>query len=83
VSEIPHGTISGYTNRRCRCTPCRQAWRAYHAAWRAAHRGKAPDGYHGRLSTYTQWGCRCDPCRDAQISYQRDYRAKQRAGGAR
>jgi hypothetical protein len=81
VSEIPHGTVNGYTNRRCRCTPCLQAERAYKAAWRAAHAGDVPDGYHGRRSTYINRGCRCDPCREAAMRYQRDYRAKQRVGG--
>lgn len=26
---IEHGTISGYTNLRCRCDACREAWNAY------------------------------------------------------
>jgi hypothetical protein len=26
---ITHGTIAGYNNRKCRCTPCTNAWSAY------------------------------------------------------
>ena len=29
VNEAPHGTISRYTNRKCRCDHCRGAWREY------------------------------------------------------
>lgn len=33
--EAAHGTISRYTNRKCRCAPCRAAWRQYHRDRRA------------------------------------------------
>lgn len=29
---IPHGTVSGYRDRRCRCQDCRDAWAAYKRA---------------------------------------------------
>lgn len=32
-----HGTITGYTNYRCRCSLCREAWRSY-AATSPSHR---------------------------------------------
>ena len=32
-----HGTHNGYTNRRCRCPRCREAWRLYHAHWMRAN----------------------------------------------
>lgn len=32
---IPHGTLGGYTNHRCRCTPCRQANTEYRRKKRA------------------------------------------------
>lgn len=32
---IPHGTLGGYTNHRCRCTPCRQANTEYRRLKRA------------------------------------------------
>lgn len=31
-----HGTASGYTNRKCRCQPCRTAWASYTRERRAA-----------------------------------------------
>lgn len=33
--EAEHGTISRYTNQKCRCEPCRAAWRQYHRDRRA------------------------------------------------
>jgi hypothetical protein len=35
-----HGTLSGYTNHRCRCIECRAARTAYAVEWRAANRDK-------------------------------------------
>lgn len=32
---VPHGTLGGYTNHRCRCTPCRQANTEYRRKKRA------------------------------------------------
>jgi len=29
VDEAPHGSISRYTNRKCRCIECKSAWREY------------------------------------------------------
>lgn len=28
-SDIPHGRPGSYTNHRCRCPECREAWRLY------------------------------------------------------
>jgi 5-methylcytosine-specific restriction endonuclease McrA len=36
LTEIPHGTNSGYTYWKCRCDSCRTAQRAYKARWRAS-----------------------------------------------
>lgn len=36
--EAPHGTVSRYTNRKCRCDLCRQAWRDYTNQRRAKFR---------------------------------------------
>jgi hypothetical protein len=30
AGPMRHGTMSGYTNRRCRCSDCRAAMRAYY-----------------------------------------------------
>lgn len=32
---VPHGTLGGYTNHRCRCTPCRRANTEYRRRRRA------------------------------------------------
>jgi hypothetical protein len=38
---MTHGTVSAYTNNRCRCDPCRAAMRAYQTDWRK----KNPERY--------------------------------------
>lgn len=30
-----HGTVNGYTNRKCRCKPCKAAFAEYMAEYRA------------------------------------------------
>lgn len=38
-SQPWHGTVSGYTNRKCRCRECRLTWRSYsRRAWRRLHK---------------------------------------------
>lgn len=37
LREIPHGTLSRYCNRGCRCEPCKAANSAYGRAYRLAH----------------------------------------------
>lgn len=32
-----HGTPNGYTNQKCRCRPCTDAWAATHRAYMARH----------------------------------------------
>ena len=41
VTEIPHGTVSGYSNWNCRCEECRAAWSAYLRERRKARKKKA------------------------------------------
>jgi beta-galactosidase GanA len=65
-----HGTISEYVNHKCRCTECREAWRAYMTALRAkrsewVRANGLPIGIAHGSSAYTNWGCRCDSCRSA------------------
>jgi hypothetical protein len=35
-----HGTVSGYTNLKCRCEPCRKAWREYMREYLRCNPGK-------------------------------------------
>jgi hypothetical protein len=62
-----HGSVNGYSNLRCRCQPCRDAWAALLKTYRAkrAARLDAADVVHGSSSTYNNWGCRCDLCTKA------------------
>lgn len=66
---VPHGTLSTYTNWKCRCVPCRGANTAAVAAARKERADRlAADptlAVHGKNSTYLNWGCRCTPCREA------------------
>ena len=39
-----HGTVNGYTNRKCRCELCKRAWADYHASRRKAARQKTEIG---------------------------------------
>jgi hypothetical protein len=34
---IPHGTAGGYTNHKCKCDDCREAWRISHLAYMHRH----------------------------------------------
>jgi hypothetical protein len=35
-----HGTANGYNNHRCRCEPCRAAWREYHRPYQRQADGR-------------------------------------------
>lgn len=34
-SPIVHGSLTGYTSRKCRCELCRKAGKAYYERWKA------------------------------------------------
>jgi len=73
----PHGTVSGYTNRKCRCADCRLAWRQYMENWKTT----APplpvgDSRHGSINGYQSYRCRCAWCTAAWRNYQRAYRER-------
>ena len=72
-----HGTITGYTDYRCRCGACRRAWLEYMRDWREkALKGPIPESSaHGTRSTYNSYGCRCEPCKAANSAYMREYKA--------
>jgi len=83
VEAPEHGTPSTYTNRFCRCRPCkdavaRQAKQDRADRWRrtAANGGIAPVKKHGSASTYEIWGCQCRPCLDAKLIKQGPYNAR-------
>ena len=85
-----HGIVSTYTNRRCRCDECREAWRVYVKDLNKRKREAnprppkpAPHGrgrrikaeMHGTLTGYA-YGCRCDRCKDARRTWVKTDRAK-------
>lgn len=60
-----HGTTTGYSNSRCRCGPCTQAWSTYSVSARHIRRaqGLVPgDPRHGTDNGYTNYGCRSTTC---------------------
>lgn len=76
VPAEKHGTWSGYSYWKCRCSPCVQASKDYAAARRA---GTAPPksvlvdvqpAEHGTRARYIA-GCRCDGCREAASTRRR------------
>ncbi len=79
MSDFTHGTLTGYTNRRCRCGDCRGAFAAYRRARRAKLRhAPAKQIPHGTLNGYTNYACRCYPCYQANAAYGREYYARHR-----
>lgn len=58
---IPHGKASSYTNKGCRCLPCRQAAYAATQEWKArkARRQRIP---HGTRAGWKNWHCKCGLC---------------------
>jgi hypothetical protein len=58
-----HGTENGYSNLRCRCQHCREAWaRTYQKRRQRKRNEPTPVGAHGTVSGYSYWGCRCAKC---------------------
>lgn len=71
MSEPTVHNLSTYTNRKCRCSECREANRVWQAAARKKRNAALPadDPRHGKATTYTNHACRCDSCREAHRVY--------------
>ena len=73
-----HGTISRYTNNRCRCQRCRNANTAYGYHLRSINGTLGRHGprlpRHGTRVEYIKHRCRCQPCRNAEATYRATYR---------
>jgi hypothetical protein len=71
-----HGTANGYSNYKCRCARCREAWRVYVQEVlkpnRFAKQFDPDDERHGSLNLYNNYGCRCTPCTRAKRDHDRD-----------
>jgi hypothetical protein len=72
-----HGTVNGYSNRKCRCSDCRKAWAAQvqqaklrRMADRVEVNGRLvhPTAPHGTANAYGNYGCRCWPCTDKWVA---------------
>lgn len=58
-----HGTVTRYTNHKCRCRKCRAAGTAYMRELRARMK-QTPEKKipHGTANGYENYGCRCRKC---------------------
>lgn len=73
--NVPHhGTVNGYSNYRCRCWECSDAWADECYERRQRRRAKrrnvngrlvAVGAEHGKYSTALNYGCRCVHCLEA------------------
>lgn len=61
---LRHGTISTYTNRRCRCDDCREAARVYQRlrTGRDPNQRRKSQWLHGTQYAYNRKRCRCEVC---------------------
>lgn len=67
MGDVPHGTLGGYNNHRCRCDACRAAkaesQRDYKRRAREKKAELARSGTHGTYTMYVIFGCRCLFCK--------------------
>jgi hypothetical protein len=77
------GTVNGYSNHKCRCNACREAWADYfirvrdERAARGSLRADGTEPPHGDDNTYGNYRCRCTPCRTAHAAATKARRARQ------
>lgn len=70
-----HGTVGAYSNWKCRCERCTEAWlanerRLKHNRIKRSQVKKAKLNLkHGMPWTYSNWRCRCEACRMAWRFY--------------
>ena len=70
VDDPRHGTLDGYRKFKCKCAPCRGAWRERCQELKAARITQAldpNDPRHGTRNFYSNYDCRCRPCTDAMV----------------
>lgn len=66
LNAVPHRTVTGYTNWRCRCPDCRLAMADYRWRLRQSYAETPPaDIPHGTINGYNNYACRCVKCRAA------------------
>lgn len=78
-----HGTSNGYSNYKCRCAQCREAWRVYVQEVlkpsRFIKQFDPDDERHGSLNLYNNYGCRCASCTRAKRDNDRDRQLRRTA----
>ena len=52
--HFEHGTVTGYTNHKCRCDDCRGAWAAYVKTYRASNKERLQVRVRARSRAYTR-----------------------------
>jgi hypothetical protein len=76
---IPHGTLTGYATRKCRCDECKAAAREYGRKKRESGPNPGKPIPHGTQSGYSYHKCRCDDC----SAVRRECSRKQREADAK
>lgn len=79
--ELWHGTVHGYTTRKCRGRKCKAAWSACQRAMKKRRVAETPWEAipHGTVNGYNNYDCRCVPCTGANRAAVARYRAARRA----
>lgn len=72
---MEHGTLSAYSNNKCRCAKCKAAQREYGIKRRAKVASGVTKVKHGTANAYKS-GCRCAPCKSAHRKRVKEYRAE-------
>lgn len=73
-ASFEHGTSGGYSNYKCRCEKCTDAWNTYCAQSKVTRRKSFvadESTEHGLERTY-QAGCACSECKSAHTVYSRE-----------
>lgn len=76
--ELKHGSASTYSNQKCRCDECREAWRIYARKYRDAYYLRNPEAEKKRFREYWYRALERDPVgtRERQRLARERYNAK-------
>lgn len=74
--------VEGYVHHHCRCTKCRESYRALGKTARERRlKAPNPEHVHGTWNGYSNYGCRCARCLEAcraKYDYARAWRLKRK-----
>lgn len=77
-AEIPHGMAGGYTNYKCRCVPCKNAFKHSQIMYVFRYLDSGKPLPHGKVWCYSKLGCRCVRCSRAMAKYHRKVRQEKK-----